>query len=61
MLNQVCPKCNGQLYIENDVTGLEEVCLQCGWRRELSKPKNLILRPNMQGMKVEQEVQSVRL
>ncbi len=31
-----CPKCRGDLYVENDLSGWYEECLQCGYVRDLS-------------------------
>jgi Zn ribbon nucleic-acid-binding protein len=45
MLYKSCPRCHkfGQLYIENDVTGKSEVCIACGYRREISNRLETIL------------------
>jgi hypothetical protein len=37
-----CPKCTGRLYVEQDFDGRralppEWVCLQCGWRRNITR------------------------
>jgi len=31
-----CPKCRGDLYVERDLSGWYEECLQCGYFRELA-------------------------
>jgi len=33
MVFKACPRCNGDLYIEDDVGSRELVCLQCGSRQ----------------------------
>jgi DNA-directed RNA polymerase subunit M/transcription elongation factor TFIIS len=30
-----CNKCAGDLYIERDISGMDLVCLQCGYRSSL--------------------------
>jgi len=32
-----CPKCGGSIYIDNDVYGWFEQCLQCGYTCDLAK------------------------
>ena len=29
-----CPRCMGDIFIEGDIDGWYEQCLQCGWQRE---------------------------
>ena len=29
-----CPRCSGDIFIEGDIDGWYEECLQCGWLRE---------------------------
>ncbi len=33
--NRVCPKCGGLLYIDRDIHGWYEECLQCAYMRDL--------------------------
>jgi len=33
-----CARCEGDQYLEQDITGNELVCLQCGARRTLNAP-----------------------
>jgi len=43
MLNWVlksCPRCGGDLFIDRDLDGWFEQCLQCSCRRELAELKN---------------------
>ena len=35
---KACPRCEGDMYIENDVGGWFEQCLACSYRRDLSDP-----------------------
>lgn len=30
-----CPKCKGDIYLEKDIDGWYERCLQCGYNRDL--------------------------
>ncbi len=30
-----CPKCKGDILVDHDYNGWFELCLQCGYRREL--------------------------
>ena len=30
-----CPKCNGDVFVEKDISGWYERCLQCGYDRDL--------------------------
>ncbi len=30
-----CPKCNGDIFLEKDVSGWYERCLQCGYNRDM--------------------------
>ena len=32
-----CPKCGGNIYLDNDQYGWYEKCLQCGYSTELKK------------------------
>jgi predicted nucleic-acid-binding Zn-ribbon protein len=32
-----CPKCGGNVYLDNDYFGWYEECLQCGYTRNLQK------------------------
>ncbi len=32
-----CPKCGGDLFIDEDIDQSYEVCLQCGYERELER------------------------
>lgn len=32
MLVKKCPRCQGDMYVEEDIDGVEFVCLQCGGR-----------------------------
>ena len=34
-----CAKCSGDLFIDKDLDGWFEQCLQCGYRRELKELK----------------------
>ena len=31
-----CPKCNGDLFLQREATGWNEVCLACGYRKDIS-------------------------
>ena len=31
-----CPKCGGDIFLENDMIGWYEHCLQCGFNRDLA-------------------------
>jgi len=33
-----CPRCRGDMFLENDLYTLDEVCLNCGFRRVHSMP-----------------------
>jgi hypothetical protein len=30
-----CPKCHGDVFLEKDITGWYERCLQCGYNRDM--------------------------
>ena len=30
-----CPKCNGDIFLDRDIDGWYERCLQCGYNRDL--------------------------
>ena len=30
-----CPRCLGDIFVDKDIDGWYEQCLQCSWRREL--------------------------
>jgi DNA-directed RNA polymerase subunit M/transcription elongation factor TFIIS len=32
---KTCPRCQGDLFVERDMDGWFQQCLQCGYRREL--------------------------
>lgn len=32
-----CPRCRGDIFIDEDVEGCYEKCLQCGYEREVGK------------------------
>jgi len=32
-----CPRCHGDMYLENDLYSWDEVCLNCGFRRVHSR------------------------
>ena len=32
-----CPRCKGDTYIDDDIGGCYEKCLQCGYERELER------------------------
>lgn len=34
-----CPKCGGNIYVDNDIEGWYEECLQCGHTTELMEVK----------------------
>jgi hypothetical protein len=34
---KACPRCNGDLYMEKEIDGWYESCLQCGHRREMEE------------------------
>ncbi len=34
-----CPKCGGNIYLDNDMEGWYEECLQCGYTTELIEVK----------------------
>ena len=34
-----CPKCGGNIYLDNDIEGWYEECLQCGYMTELVEVK----------------------
>lgn len=39
-----CPKCNGNVYVEEDYYGKSIVCLQCGYSRDIeADPTRLIV------------------
>ena len=38
MLHKQCPRCQGDMYLEEDIDGKVIVCLQCGLRRYASVP-----------------------
>ena len=31
-----CPRCKGDLFLDQDASSRDVVCLQCGYRREIS-------------------------
>jgi len=33
--NKACPRCKGDVYLEKDMYGWYEQCLQCGYSRDL--------------------------
>ena len=35
-----CPRCNGDIFIDDDVVGVFEKCLQCGYEKELVRVKS---------------------
>jgi ribosomal protein S27AE len=41
-----CPKCGGNVYLENDMDGWYEECLQCGYMTELQvvKPRKELVK-----------------
>jgi hypothetical protein len=32
-----CPRCQGDTFIDEDVNNCYEICLQCGYERELAR------------------------
>lgn len=42
MLYKECPRCDGDVYLEESIDGREVVCLQCGLRRDVSAPRYVI-------------------
>ena len=32
-----CPRCNGDIFIDEDIDNCYEKCLQCGYERELER------------------------
>ena len=46
MLNWVlksCPRCGGDIFIDRDLDGWFEQCLQCSYRKELIQMKNQLV------------------
>jgi hypothetical protein len=39
MLSKRCPRCDGDLYLEQDLDGQTIVCIQCGSRQYPSFPR----------------------
>lgn len=38
MLHGKCPRCRGDVYLEETIDDTELVCLQCGFRQRFSLP-----------------------
>ena len=36
---KLCPRCRGDLYLGEDIFGAYYSCLQCGYLRDVEKPK----------------------
>ncbi len=36
---KVCPKCHGDLYLREDIFGKYFSCMQCGYLKDLDKPR----------------------
>ncbi len=52
-----CPKCKGDLFVERDLDGWAESCLQCGYTREVGYVRDLksILEAGKQPVEEEKE------
>lgn len=48
-----CPKCGGSMFIDNDMDGWYEQCINCSFRQELKESSNR--RPIPQG-KTEEKI-----
>ena len=40
-----CPRCGGSLFVEKEVDGWYELCINCAYRRELRDVTNLNEKP----------------
>lgn len=41
---ETCPRCHGQVGIEEDSYGFRRVCIQCAWEKDLSNAEVLKLK-----------------
>jgi hypothetical protein len=39
LARKACPRCSGATFIEDDLFTIDLVCLQCGSRRSLPRPR----------------------
>lgn len=39
MIRKACPRCAGDIYMERGIGYTDAVCIQCGWRREVTPEK----------------------
>ncbi|MFC2005742.1 hypothetical protein ACFLVG_02130 [Chloroflexota bacterium] len=44
-----CPRCSGDVFIESDLNGWYEQCLQCSWRHELKNLATFEKHPELVG------------
>ncbi|MCC7364713.1 MAG: hypothetical protein IT303_10100 [Dehalococcoidia bacterium] len=42
MMSKNCGRCSGNTYIEDDLFTRDIVCLQCGARQTLARPKRVV-------------------
>ncbi len=49
MLLKECTRCGGDMFVENDLDGIDLVCLQCGYRR---MEKGYVVKQWLSGAKV---------
>jgi len=56
-----CPKCEGDLYIEENIDGTDLVCLQCGHRPVFSpRPSAEVSAPERRTKRVERHAHRIR-
>lgn len=46
-----CPRCRGDIFIDEDVVGRFEKCLQCGYEREILRDS--VVKKNQPGKKTK--------
>ncbi len=45
----MCPRCGGDIFVDRDMDGWYEECLQCSYRYDLKSTANSEQRPNSKG------------
>ena len=53
MLFKMCPKCGGDLCSRREINGIDLVCMQCGFMREISPEEERLI--TSQRKKTKQE------